>query len=68
MTNSIANFHIENARIKMLEMENEEIRLFSKELMKKLMDMEKLSIEKTDPSAMTYSIKKKEKELREKEE
>jgi hypothetical protein len=34
----------------MLEMENEEIRLFSKELMKK------------------YSIKKKEKELREKEE
>jgi hypothetical protein len=52
----------------MLEMENEEIRLFSKELMKKLMDMEKLSIEKTDPSAMTYSIKKKEKELREKEE
>jgi hypothetical protein len=45
----MANVHIENARIKMLE-------------------MEKLGIEKSDPSEMTYIIKKKEKEMRDKEE
>jgi hypothetical protein len=44
------------------------MRVYSQELMKKLMEMEKLGIEKSDPSEMTYIIKKKEKEMRDKEE
>jgi hypothetical protein len=42
------------------------MRVYSQELMKKLMEMEKLGIEKSDPSEMTYIIKKK--EMRDKEE
>ena len=70
--NEIANMskskdNFEQVRMKMLERENEEIRNLTKELTKKLLEMERLSFERADHAEVQYNIKKKEKELRDKD-